>query len=145
MNVIFPPIQIRTSDYQKDYNAIEIDRAALLSIFGANLKVTGGNQPRVFVHSGFENIKNERWGLLVGTGCNDLRSEMAAATAIEILAHHFHDYAIRESICGGKGFTWIYDLSNPEVTDFAKSIARETNLRWGQIRASKRNSSPGVN
>lgn len=140
MNVIFAPIQIRSSDYPLEFNAIEIDRAKLLSSFGANLRVTGGNQPRVFIHSGFDNIKNERWGFLVGTGCNDLQSEMAAETTLEILAYHFHDYSIRESICGGKGFTWIYGLSNPAMGEFAKTVAQANNNRREQIKRSRRNS-----
>ena len=114
MNILFPPIQIKKSDFLREYGAEKVSREELLAAFDLSLNTSGGYHPDIFIHRGFENVKNREFGILIGIGSNLLFSKQSAATALEILAHHFHDYPIRESICG-KNLTHIFELSNPDV------------------------------
>ena len=129
MNILFPPIQIRESNYPDEYLAEKVSREELLAAFDLPLKTTGGSHPDIYIHRGFENIKNRSHGLLIGVGSDVIFSKQSAATALEILAHLFHDYPIRESLCG-KNLKHIFDLSNPDVQKEAFRIREEKYSRY---------------
>ena len=87
----------------------------LCGLAGVPLRVTSPHMPRVVLHRGTVHYRGDA-ALYVGIGRPRFsKRAQDAMRVLEVLAHGFHDYASRESICGRGFFTAPKSRGRPPI------------------------------